>query len=528
MPYSISALFALPRTFVGLFFASKAVHLSTSPPVVKYTPTVTTEIFFEPSLSSPTPSDIAPFPYVVTAGLAAVTIASVAFTICSTFGRRRRRRSPIFTAAPEIECEMPPTESDTWLPWLVVLFFNIAFHLSNAVSVTKASPAHRLLDLVLYRLVMVVEERITDVVSFTHHWLVILFFNVAFHLSNAVSVTKASPAYRLLHLVLYRLAMVVEERIVDVVSFIHHVHNHLHNHGWQYLNIMLLALIGHTVGLLIFFIHHRNILPFVRRHRYALSIIFPAACSCSITFIILLWYPRFNGSPSLLYYSMTRNQYLQAFLPNIRRILFRTWLFLRSQPPGSVPMILGPAAIHLAMNFFQLVLFLLFEIRSTMRMLHRQYLYPNRLALDLMIIFPMIGAGLFAFILHSSVPSIFLILELPNLHFSSRLKTKYLPPGVLWFLNAGIQVWELYRPSLELHRRWEKGQTREIRRLARFLWNTTVELPKSQQLLVIAPIVILYGFLYIKPLVLKVASKTYWHLRRQRERARYLAVSQFV
>ncbi|KAJ7643997.1 hypothetical protein FB45DRAFT_896629 [Roridomyces roridus] len=521
MPYSISALFALPRTFVGLFFASKAVHLSTSPPVFKYTPTVTTEIF-EPSLSSPTPSDIAPFPYVIMAGLAVATIASVAFTICLTFRRRRRRRSPIFTAAPEIECEMPPTESDTWLPWLVVLFFNIAFHLSNAVSVTKASPAHRLLDLVLYRLVMVIEERITDVVSFIHHWLVVLFFNVAFHLSNAVSVTKA--AHRLLHLLLCRLAMVVEERIVDVVSFIHHVHNHLHNHGWQYLNIMLLALIGHTVGLLIFFMHHRYILPFIRRHRVNLSILFPAACSCSIPFIILLWHPRFNWSPSLLYYSMTRNEYLHAFLPDIRRISFRTWCFLRFQPSGSVPMILGPAAIHLATNFFQLVLFLLFEIRSTIWMLHRQ------LALDLMIIFPIIGAGLFAFILHSSVPSIFLILELPNLDIPSRLKMKYLRTGVLWFMNAGIQVWDLYRPSLELHRLWEKSQTTEIRRLARFVWNTTIELPKSQQLLIIAPIVILYGFTILdqKPLVLKVASKTYWHLRRQRERARYLAVSQFV
>ncbi|KAJ7618449.1 hypothetical protein FB45DRAFT_1063116 [Roridomyces roridus] len=222
---------------------------------------------------------------------------------------------------------------------------------------------------------------------------------------------------------------------------------------------------------------------------------------------------------------MTRTQHLQGLLPNIQRICFNIWLFLRSQTSAYVPMIMGPAAIYSATSLFQLALFFLFQVAPTMRILRKVFLYRHRRALSVIICL-LIWDAFSAFILYSSARATFMTVELPNLDNISRSRILELEPQALWSAEAGAQIWELYQPSLELYRYWRMGQTRELRRLTRFLWITIVELSRCQQMLILAPIVVLYGFFYIKPVVKKIVMRIrYWHWRNQRERERYRAIS---
>ncbi|KAJ7618416.1 hypothetical protein FB45DRAFT_167295 [Roridomyces roridus] len=473
MPYSISALLALPRSFAGLFFASKAIHISTpSPPVVKYTPTRTTHIFLEPTrcLPSPTSSDVQ-LPYVAMVGLASIILASVVFTVWSTFTLRRRRCSPTPSAAPpEPDPETKPDEFDPWPPWLMFISLNIAFHLSSTVTVIQAPPTKSLFP----------------------------------------------------ELMLYRLAMVLEESVLNVLGLIQHIHSQ----GRQYLNITLLTLVGHAIGLLIFFIHRRCTMPFLRHYRLAFNHIFTTACALSIPIIILLWHPNLNKSFSFFYYSSSRSQSLQGWLPDLRYICRDIRTFLQSLPVLPASMVVGPVAICSAITLLQTVFFFLCDVPSTIRTIRERAIHPRRLAVFIIIW----TVAVVIFIQEAAVP-LFMIVEGETLDDTALRRVFDLECEVMWTgcPIAQAEIWEIFRPALGRYAYWRSGHMKEFGRLGRFLSDTAIELPRSHQLLIVVPIFVFWvlcGFFYIKPVLKRVAMRIrYWHWRNQRERERYRAIS---
>ncbi|KAJ7623550.1 hypothetical protein FB45DRAFT_108776 [Roridomyces roridus] len=111
--------------------------------------------------------------------------------------------------------------------------------------------------------------------------------------------SQASPNNLLPELMLYRLAMALEDRFLDDLASIHH----LHEYGLQYLKIVLLAIAGHSLGLLFIFAHRHflDVASNIRRKPFLL----PA----------LLWafHPSLRWILWMNYYFKSRDGFVPSF-----------------------------------------------------------------------------------------------------------------------------------------------------------------------------------------------------------------------
>ncbi|KAJ7604775.1 hypothetical protein FB45DRAFT_1043141 [Roridomyces roridus] len=465
MPYSLSALFALPRSFAGLFFARKAFHLSKpsppvvkyTPPVVKYTPTRTTSIFLEPTrcLPSPTSSEPSELPYVVMCALAIVVIASVVFTIWSTF--KDARCSPTPTAAippePDTEPDISPRDYTQIMTFLFAFFMTLCAYVS--ASSTPKTPDS-------------------------------LFFGMTIH----------------------GLVQTAEDQIQSGLGVI----QHLHDHGLHYLKITLLAIVGHSLGLLIVQTHRRA-LSFAHRILVRICHSWQRLSPALVPLVLSIFHPQLNWALWMHHYFACRGGYI----PDMQQIRQSFVLSLPWMSWNATLMVIGPVIIYsIAIGLLTGLLVLRSlpaATQVTIRELYRADAYSLLFFAVASVVITHYCVSVLQFIVHEVMPmgadvQEWIVIRLKKAFSSSK---------------ARAEVWEFYAPSRERHRSWRITQSEEVVKIMRLLWTTAWSsweaLPWAQKLLVVAPAAVFCVHFYIMPLVDRIELLIrieYWKYRRRR------------
>ncbi|KAJ7618419.1 hypothetical protein FB45DRAFT_931596 [Roridomyces roridus] len=445
---SLLALFFITRMSAGLYSAG---HYLFAPSQPVPPPTRTTPIFLEPTpcLPSPTSSD-AQFPYVVMLGLATVVLASVAFTIWSTF--KDARRPPTAAVPPE-----PDTEFDT-------------------EPDTEPDP-----------------RDYTRIMSF----LVAFFMTIC--------------AYFVFGITIHGLVQTVEHQIQYGLGLL----QHLHDYGLQYLKIAVLAIVGHSVGLLVVFTY-RHALSFTHHHRTRIITSVREYWRDSSLFLVpllfCLWHPQLNWSFWIHYYFTSRD----AHIPNLEQIRLNLVGSLPSIPLATISVILGPVALYSAGIALSTVLLIIPCLPSAISAAIQEVYYTQH--------FTLIRQYTCATTVHCFMATLaFMAQELKPMGSDverwlvDRLKK------VFFCSRARSEIWELFRPARESHREWRIAQSREAFKIVRLLWTTACStweaLPWAQKLLVVAPAAAFYSYFYIIPLVDRIELLIrieYWKYRRRR------------
>ncbi|KAJ7605095.1 hypothetical protein FB45DRAFT_1149436 [Roridomyces roridus] len=450
MPYSISALFALPQL------------RRPSPPVVKYTPTRTTPIFLEPTrcLPSPTSSEPSELPYVVMYGLAALLFASVVFTIWSTFKDARRAPTPTAAVPPE-----PVTEPDI-------------------------APQNRV------RLLS--------------------FFFALFMTILAYASTTKTPASNSLfpQLMLYRLALVLENRVLDILSLIQHIYDY----GLYYLKTAFLAVVGHFAGLLIVLAQRRAV-AFISRHRVRLDKaqyleIFSGSCLTLGPWLLWALHPKLRRILWMYYYFYCRDGYTPSIEDIRRRVVMASPTFSWE----TISIVTGPLVIYSSWACLRTVYLALLHLPSTIWAIVRSF-RPGGLPIFVAIVslWTWIATVIFRFLADISFTSS----ELKPLGRGIRRWFHDLEDLASSSPEAREQLAQFRRFYKERHNNWRIMQKKEFHELVRLLWESMwVRAHWSQKLLIAAPVIIIYSYFYIMPVVRNVIPRVqYWRWRRRRMKA---------
>ncbi|KAJ7618433.1 hypothetical protein FB45DRAFT_931646 [Roridomyces roridus] len=457
---SFLTLFLVTRISAGLIFAGDYLF-TPSTPVVKSTPTRTTPIFLEPTpcLPSPTSSD-AQFPYVVMFGLATVIVASVAFTIWTTFKGVRHPPTAALPPAPDTE---PDTEPDiTPRDRTRLLSFIFAFFMTICAYVSTLS-------------------------------------------------TPKTPDSLFFGITILGLVHTVEDQLQHALGLM----QHLHDYGLQYLKIAVLAIVGHPVGLLVVFTYRRA-LSFTHHHRTRIITFVREYWRDSSLFLVpllfCLWHPQLNWSFSIHYYFAS----CDAHIPNLEQIRLNLVGSLPSIPLATISMILGPVALYSAGIALSTVLLIIPCLPSAISAAIQEVYYTQH--------FTLIRQYTCATTVHCFMATLaFMAQELKPMGSDverwlvDRLKK------VFFCSRARSEIWELFRPARESHREWRIAQSREAFKIVRLLWTTACStweaLPWAQKLLVVAPAAAFYSYFYIIPLMDRIELLIrieYWKYRRRR------------
>ncbi|KAJ7618482.1 hypothetical protein FB45DRAFT_931757 [Roridomyces roridus] len=290
---------------------------------------------------------------------------------------------------------------------------------------------------------------------------------------------------------LYRLAMMLEGKILDILSIVHH----LHTHGLQYLKIVMLAIAGHAIGLLTT-LAHRRVLAFVHQHHLRI-----------LSFIRKHWGPVLAALVfGLLHVLQSPRHY--GYSPDRWQIPRNFVLSLPSVQLGMVSMILAPLIIHCAAISLYTVITSLCFLPSTVRAV-----VPDRKMYRL----------LSAYIL----ASIALFLTAYNLLSFAHLEAIPVGPDAsYWIRDRGSQIFTSAQPRREI---WESSRSSRghhsnwvgFYEFIRLLWATAWEaLPWAQKLLIVVPTVLFYGYFYIMPVMMPRVRKIQVLLRMEYQKYR--------
>ncbi|KAJ7618572.1 hypothetical protein FB45DRAFT_871981 [Roridomyces roridus] len=344
-----------------------------------------------------------------------------------------------------------------------------------------------------------------------------LSLNIAFYLNSTVTVIRASPTKSLLpELMLYRVALALEDRFLDILSLIHH----LHDHGRHYLKITLLAIVGHSLGLLLVFAQ-RCAAPFVSRHRAKflryLRNTWVEAITALITGSLYTFHSSFSWVPWMHYYFIYRDGILPS-LWNIRReiVICLDWI-----PLESVLMIIAPVAIHAVAICLCTLSFAHIWFPAAARTIAHDV---DRPALGFIA-----GGSIFLAIgWYCNAVLCFLGMEQKAMGDDVKYWIRSLEMQTFSSSQARAEVWEFYQLSRERHKTWRITQSKEACKIMRLLWitawSTWEALPWAQKLIVVVPAAAFYVHFYIMPVVERIELLIRIEYRKYRRRR---AVRQF-
>ncbi|KAJ7643896.1 hypothetical protein FB45DRAFT_283338 [Roridomyces roridus] len=451
MPFSISALFALPRAFVGLLVTRQAAYLA-APAAPKYTPTRTTEIYLEPTrcIPSPTPSTPIEFPYHLLIGLAALSIVTC-FAILQTSVPAQASAPPVPRSCPE---KSSPPPSPPRAPFTTLLRLYAFGILAYLITRDYEWPTFTTPDVV-----PVIDTGLQQLES-----------TFTYGLAAAMSLSR-----------------------------------HILDHGLHYLTTLLLAVIGHCLGLLVVLAHRqlRDLVYRRRRHLFsAAQCCWPLPAMYSLPTTLFTFHPQFNWIPWMVYYFACRDGYL----PSVQQVSRSLVLSLPSIPIRAISMVLGPSTIYILAASLWTMSLLLVRLPTLIRPAISEVKRSGMIRFVL-VYNPTITASLYGL----SV-AFFRVLEVDLMGFDVRAWILDLEGRAFFSSDARSQVWDFYRLSRERHSNWRMVQTRELNKIIRLMWTTSWEsLHWGHKLLIIVPVVAFYTYLYImpraRPLIRKVRLK---------------------
>ncbi|KAJ7643901.1 hypothetical protein FB45DRAFT_1052759 [Roridomyces roridus] len=437
MPFSISALFALPRAFVGLLVTRQAAYLA-APAAPKYTPTRTTEIYLEPTrcIPSPTPSTPIEFPYHLLIGLAALSIVTC-FAILQTSAPAPASAPPVPRSRPEKSLPPPSPPRTPFTTLLRLYAFGILAYLimRDYEWPTFTTP---------------------DVVPVIDTGLQQLESTFTYGLAAAMSLSR-----------------------------------HIQDHGYHHLKTLLLAVIGHCLGLLVVVAHRRLRDLLYRRRRSVFSAVqrwWPLPAMFSLPTTLFTFHPQFNWIPWMIYYFACRD----GSIPSLQQVRRSVVLSVPSIPIPSICMILGPSTLYFIIASLWTLSLLLVRLPTVIRPAISEVKQSG--SMHFLLVY---NLTMTAFLYALSV-AIFTKGELGLMGHEVRTWISDLEGRAFFSSDARSQVWEFYRLSRERHSSWRIVQTRQLYKIIRLMWTTSWEsLHWGHKLLIVVPVVAFYTYLCI-------------------------------
>ncbi|KAJ7604772.1 hypothetical protein FB45DRAFT_955177 [Roridomyces roridus] len=352
-----------------------------------------------------------------------------------------------------------------------------------------------------------------------------LSLNIAFYLSSTGTVIRASPYQSLLpELMLYRLAMVVEESVMYILSLL----QHLHDHGLQYLQILLLATASHSLGFLIV-ISYRRARKWVRAHATNPVHWDPHSCILPCGIILVGLAPRSRWIPWLYYYILAR--YIS--LPSPQDIHQSIALSSRWFSAGTLPIILGPLALVIGAIGLRTAVDVLSQFLSlvgvaTQLQMRRKLRasYVSRWLLHVCCTVPLN--------IHGVSVAVFILLEVSTTTtFLGPEQQQLLDQPVTFreFLGSAWDMWDILRVSRIGHGTWRTNQAEAFHKICCMFVNASKALNWAQKLTIFAPVVIIYGYIYIMPIARKIyllARIEHWKFRRRQTMYRQMRLNNSV
>ncbi|KAJ7643883.1 hypothetical protein FB45DRAFT_896340 [Roridomyces roridus] len=453
MPFSISAIFALPRALVGLLVTRQAAYLA-APAAPKYTPTRTTEIYLEPTrcLPSPTASGPIEFPYHLLIGLAALSIVTCFAILQTSAPAQASAPAPLVPrSCPEKSLPPPSPPRAPFTTLLRLYAFGILAYLITRDyewPISTTPDVVPVIDTGLQQL----ESTFTD------------------GLEAAMSLSR-----------------------------------HIHAHGLNYLKTLLLAVIGHCLGLLVVLAHRRLRDLIYRRRRDVFSAVqrtWPLPAMFSLPPTLFTLHPQFNWIPWMSYYFACRDKYL----PSLQQVRRSVVLSLPSIPIQSICMILGPSTIYIIITSLWTLSLLLVRLPTVIR--HTISEVKRSRMTRCVLVYNATFTGLF----YAIAVVLFQLLESEVMGPDVIRWISDLEARVFFSSDARSQLWDFYRLSRERQSNWRMVQTRQLYKIIRLMWTTSWEsLHWGQKLLIVMPVVAFYAYFYImpraRPLIRKVRLK---------------------
>ncbi|KAJ7643887.1 hypothetical protein FB45DRAFT_896351 [Roridomyces roridus] len=451
MPFSISAIFALPRALVGLLVTRQAAYLA-APAAPKYTPTRTTEIYLEPTrcIPSPTPSTSTEFPYHLLIGLAALSIVTC-FAILQTSVPAQASAPPVPRSCPEKSLPPPSPPRTPFTTLLRLYAFGILAYL---ITRDYEWPTFTTPDIV-----PVIDTGLQQLES-----------TFTYGLAAAMSLSR-----------------------------------HIQDHGLHYLKTLLLAVIGHCLGLIVVLAHRRLRDLIYRRRRHLFSVVqrcwlLPTLYSLPIT--LFTFHPQFNWSPWMVYYFACRDGYL----PSLQQVRRNVVLSLPSIPIQAICMVLGPSTVYIIIIGLWTLSLLLVRLPTVMRPAISEVKRSG------MTCFVLVFNPTMSTLFYALSVVMFTMGEIGLMGRDVRAWISELEGRAFFSSDARSQVWDFYRLSRQRHSNWRMVQTRELYKIIRLMWTTSWEsLHWGHKLLIVLPVVAFYTYFYImprvRPLIRKVRLK---------------------
>ncbi|KAJ7618538.1 hypothetical protein FB45DRAFT_931874 [Roridomyces roridus] len=350
-----------------------------------------------------------------------------------------------------------------------------------------------------------------------------LSLNIAFYLSSTVTVIRASPTQSLLpELMLYRLAMVVEESLICFLSLL----QHLHDHGLQYLKILLLAAASHSLGFMIV-IGYRRARKWVHAHSTSPVHWHPYSWILPRGIILIGLAPGSRWIPWLYYYILAR----YTPLPSPQDIHENLALSSRSLSAGTLPIILGPLALVIgaiglrtAVDIFSQFVSLVGVITQLQTCRKLRASCVSRWLLHICLAAP--------FEIYAASVAVFILLEVnTTTTFLGPEEQQLLDQPVKNFRDFPGAMWDILRVSRIGHRTWRTTQVEALHKICCMFVNTSKVLNWAQKLMIFAPVVIIYGYIYIMPRARKIyilVRIEHWKFRHRQAMYRQIRLNNSV
>ncbi|KAJ7618534.1 hypothetical protein FB45DRAFT_1096979 [Roridomyces roridus] len=346
--------------------------------------------------------------------------------------------------------------------------------------------------------------------------LLLSFFFALFMTILAYASTTKTPASNSLfpQLMLYRLALVLENRVLDILSLIQHIYDY----GLYYLKTAFLAVVGHFAGLLIVLAQRRAV-AFISRHRVRLDKaqyleIFSGSCLALGPWLLWALHPKLRRILWMYYYFYCRDGYTPSIEDIRRRIVMASPTFSWE----TISIVTGPLVIYSSWACLRTVYLALLHLPSTIWAIVRSF-RPGGLPIFVAIVslWTWIATVIFRFLADISFTSS----ELKPLGRGIRRWFHDLEDLASSSPEAREQLAQFRRFYKERHNNWRIMQKKEFHELVRLLWESMwVRAHWSQKVLIAAPVIIIYSYFYIMPVVRNVIPRVqYWRWRRRRRSA---------